>query len=60
MTDITHPPSYYAATANRIPDLPALAGDHDCDVCVIGGGFTGLSAALELARRDYDVVLLEA
>ena len=60
MTETTHPPSYYAATANPFPDLPALAGDHDCDVCVVGGGFTGLSAALELARRGYDVVLLEA
>ncbi len=60
MTGSAHAASYYAATANPFPELPALAGDHDCDVCVIGGGFTGLSAALELARRDYDVVLLEA
>ncbi len=45
MTCSAHPPSYYAATANRFPELPALAGDHHCDVCVIGGGFTGLSAA---------------
>lgn len=30
------------------------------DVCIIGGGFTGLSAALELARNGYRVVLLEA
>lgn len=60
MTDAAHAPSYYAATANRIPNLPALAGDHDCDVCVVGGGYTGLSAALELAGRGYDVALLEA
>lgn len=39
---------------------PALAGDVRADVCVIGGGFTGLSAALNLAERGFDVVLLEA
>lgn len=52
--------SYYAATANADPDRPALAGDVSCDVCVVGGGYTGLSAALHLAERGYDTVLLEA
>ena len=55
-----HPDSYYAATANPIEAFPALAGDEDCDVCIVGGGFTGLSAALELAERGLGVVLLEA
>ncbi len=55
-----YPDSYYAATANKMAPLPALEGDADCDVCIIGGGFTGLSAALELAERGLDVVLLEA
>ena len=55
-----HPESYYAATANPVEPFDALAGDTDCDVCVVGGGFTGLSAALELAERGLDVVLLEA
>jgi gamma-glutamylputrescine oxidase len=55
-----YPDSYYAATANPIEPFPTLAGDTDCDVCVVGGGFTGLSAALELAERGLDVVLLEA
>jgi len=55
-----YPDSYYAATANRIDPFPALAGDADCDVCIVGGGFTGLSAALEVAERGLDVVLLEA
>ncbi len=55
-----YPDSYYAATAVGIADHPALKGSQRADVCVIGGGFTGLSAALNLAERGYDVVLLEA
>jgi gamma-glutamylputrescine oxidase len=55
-----HPESYYAATALGAVEHPSLTGELDCDVCVIGGGFTGLSAALHLAERGYDVVLLEA
>lgn len=55
-----HAPSYYAATATRQTDLPRLEGDLKCDVCVVGGGFTGLSSALHLAERGFDVVLLEA
>ncbi len=39
---------------------PRLLGEVVCDVCVIGGGFTGLSAALHLAERGFEVVLLEA
>ncbi|MEQ8664126.1 MAG: FAD-binding oxidoreductase [Rhodospirillales bacterium] len=54
-----HAPSYYAATAVGMPDHPALDQDTRCDVCVVGGGFTGLSSALHLAERGYDVVLLE-
>ncbi len=55
-----HPESYYAATARGLSDHPRLEGELSCDVCVVGGGYTGLSAALHLAERDYDVVLLEA
>ncbi len=56
----TYPPSWYAATAVGIPKTPPLQGDHRCDVAVIGGGFTGLSAALHLAERGYSVSLLDA
>lgn len=52
--------SYYQATANRNEIYPPLAGDLSADVVVIGGGFTGLSAALELAEAGYSVAVLEA
>jgi gamma-glutamylputrescine oxidase len=52
--------SYYRATANHFAAQPSLLGDHKADVCVIGGGFTGLSAALAAAEAGYSVILLEA
>lgn len=52
--------SWYEASARARPDRPAQSGEVRADVCVIGGGFTGLSAALELARGGRRVVLLEA
>lgn len=55
-----HAPSYYAATANPAPSHPTLTGDVDADVCVVGGGIAGCSAALHLAERGYRVVLLES
>ena len=55
-----HPDSFWAATVRDSIDHPPLEGDRSCDVCVIGGGYTGLSAALHLAERGYQLVLLEA
>ena len=52
--------SYYQATANKQLSFPALTEDVSTDVVVIGAGFTGLSAALELAEAGYKVVVLEA
>ena len=52
--------TYYAATANVWHTQPALQGDARCDVCVIGGGFTGLSVALTCAEKGLSVILLEA
>ena len=52
--------SLWTATANRVPDYPALSGNHTADVAVIGGGFTGLSAALHLAEAGVAVTLIEA
>ena len=40
--DGSHTASYYAASANPSPDRPALTGQHDIDVCVIGAGYSGL------------------
>lgn len=55
-----YPDSYYAATANSSLNLPVLQGEETADVCIIGGGYTGLSSAIHLAERGYSVVLLEA
>ncbi|MBE1283171.1 MAG: FAD-dependent oxidoreductase [Rhodobacteraceae bacterium] len=55
-----YPNSWYAATANTLPRFPKLEGEVQADVCVIGGGYTGLSAALHLAEAGRKVVLLEA
>ena len=55
-----YPDSYYAATAVGVHDYEQLHWEERADVCVIGGGFTGLSAALNLAEHGLDVVLLEA
>jgi gamma-glutamylputrescine oxidase len=52
--------SYYDATVERPKPRPSLAGAIECDVAVVGGGLAGLSAAIELADRGYDVALLEA
>lgn len=55
-----YPASYYAATANAFGVVETASGQMNCDVCVVGGGFTGLSTALHLAQAGYDVVLVEA
>lgn len=55
-----HAPSYYAATANSASDQPQLRGAISADVVVVGGGFTGLSAALHAAEAGFSVVLLES
>ena len=56
----SHVDSWYAATANRRTDHAPLRGAMRADVCIIGGGYTGLSSAIHLRKRGYDVVLLEA
>jgi gamma-glutamylputrescine oxidase len=51
--------SYYAASANPHTDYPPLVGERRADLVVLGGGCTGLSAALHAARRGHSVILLE-
>ena len=55
-----YPPSYYAATKTDLAPFPPLRGEVRADVCIVGGGYTGLSAALHLAQKGLDVVLIEA
>jgi gamma-glutamylputrescine oxidase len=55
-----YPRSWYVDTVTPLPRQPAARGEIDCDVCIVGGGYTGLSAALHLAQRGYAVRLLEA
>jgi gamma-glutamylputrescine oxidase len=52
--------SWYEATVGDRPEYPALDGDVSADVVVVGGGFTGLSAAVHLAKAGTDVVLIDA
>lgn len=52
--------SLWTNTANPAPDYPPLQGSEECDVAIVGGGFTGLSTALHLAEAGVNVRLLEA
>lgn len=55
-----HAPSWYAASANPLPDLPEAMGALKFDICIIGAGFAGLSSALHLAEQGYKVCVLDA
>jgi len=55
-----YPDSWYAASAEPLPPQPRLEGAIEADVCILGAGYVGLSAALELAEAGYRVVVLEA
>lgn len=52
----TLPPSLWTATASAAADCRSLEGEHRADVCIVGGGFTGLSAALHLAELGAGVL----
>jgi gamma-glutamylputrescine oxidase len=55
-----HIDSYYARTAAPGPNHPALSGRQEAEICIVGGGLAGLSAALSLAERGRKVALVEA
>ena len=55
-----HAPSLYAASADAALTFPALADSVTADVAIIGGGYTGLSAALHLAEAGTNVAVIEA
>ena len=54
-----HTSSYYAASVNETTDYPALEGSHSTDICIIGGGFTGVATALTLAERGFKPTIVE-
>ncbi|MAJ86740.1 MAG: FAD-binding oxidoreductase [Cellvibrionales bacterium TMED148] len=56
----SHANSYYASSANLHFDCERLKGENSADVCIVGAGFTGISAALHLAEKGYDVTVVEA
>ncbi|WP_326428447.1 FAD-binding oxidoreductase [Stutzerimonas frequens] len=60
MPNTPYPASYYAATANMTKERPALQEAKQTDVCVIGAGYTGLSTALFLLEKGFNVTVLEA
>lgn len=55
-----YPRSYYAATATGLAPFEQAQGNLAADICIVGAGFTGLSAAIHLAKAGYDVILLDA
>ncbi len=57
--EFQYPPSYYAASANAVPEPCSLEGEISCDVCIVGAGYTGLSTAIHLLEHGLDVVVLE-
>ncbi len=55
-----HAPSWYAASASPLKEFPAANGKHNFDVAIVGGGFSGISAALHLSEAGYRVCVLDA
>jgi gamma-glutamylputrescine oxidase len=58
--DDSYPPSWYAESRVAEPPVAPLDGDREADVCIVGGGYSGLSVALHLARAGANVLLVEA
>ncbi|RLJ60218.1 gamma-glutamylputrescine oxidase [Litoreibacter meonggei] len=56
----SYPDGWYAETADLLEPFAPLRGETRADLCVIGSGYTGLSAALHAAQAGLDVVLIDA
>ena len=56
----SHTGSYYAASVGDVTNFPPLRGEQHADICIIGAGFTGISSALHLVERGYNVHVIEA
>jgi gamma-glutamylputrescine oxidase len=55
-----YPNSYYIDSLDRnLIQHPSLLDSYECDLCIIGGGFTGLSTAIEASKKGLNVILLE-
>jgi gamma-glutamylputrescine oxidase len=59
LSETSQSENYYRASLDAAPLHPPLSGQAKVDVCIVGGGFTGLSAALHLAKAGARVRLLE-
>ena len=57
---MSFPTTWYSQTSLPRATRPELNADQTCDVCIIGAGIAGLTAALELSRRGKRVIILEA
>jgi glycine/D-amino acid oxidase-like deaminating enzyme len=55
-----YPNSYYFSSLQYQHQYPCLTESVNADICIVGGGFTGIASAVELAERGYNVVVLEA
>ena len=60
MAHTAYPQSYYAASANPVPERPELNGEVETDVCIVGAGYTGLSTAIALLESGFKVSIVEA
>jgi len=58
--DLDHPNSYYADTINDALEFPVLEQSITADVCIVGAGFTGINTAINLAKKGFDVVVIES
>jgi glycine/D-amino acid oxidase-like deaminating enzyme len=55
-----HIDSWYAASVNKDLNFPPREGEIEADICIVGGGYTGLSSAIHLRDKGYSVAVIEA